>query len=239
MNPETYRDMHLLNEVTHSPDATQRDLAKRIGVALGLTNLMLRRLAKKGYIKIVNVKRSRLRYLITPNGVMEKARLTREYLEYSLFFYRHVRGFLHEELRRMIQSGQRRVVLLGTGELAEIAFLTINELGLELAGVVDEPRQHERFLGFPVQELGVVPTLEYDRIIVTSVHAAAEGLAWLRALGVPMQRVIVPPLPGLQGLAPATTAAEESRAIGSKTPEPPVPHEVGVVEPDVAVTPSG
>ena len=48
MNVNTYRDMHLLNEVTHSPRATQREISKRIGVALGLTNMMLRRLVSKG-----------------------------------------------------------------------------------------------------------------------------------------------------------------------------------------------
>ena len=71
MKNSTYRDMHLLNEVTQTPDVTQRDLSQRIGVALGLTNLLLRRLVKKGYIKISGTTRSRLRYLITPQGILE------------------------------------------------------------------------------------------------------------------------------------------------------------------------
>ena len=138
----------------------------------------------------------------------------------------------------MIQSGQRRVVLLGTGELAEIAFLTINELGLELAGVVDEPKQQDRFLGYAVQALDVVPTLDYDRIVVASVHASAEGLTRLRTLGIPTQRLIVPPIPGLQGLMGMRPTVGEPRAGGSKTQES-LPHEVRLAEPDVAVTPSG
>lgn len=196
MNPETYRDMHLLNEVTQSPDATQRDLAKRIGVALGLTNLMLRRLAKKGYIKIVNVKRSRLRYLITPNGVMEKARLTREYLEYSLFFYRRVRSFLRERLVRMAEAGERRVLLWGTGELAEIAYLTIQEMGLELIGVVEQLPDRDRFLGRPVGSLDIAVARDYDRLIIASL-GGVDAIPQLTAAGLSLERLIVLPIPGV------------------------------------------
>src|SRR3989338_7662519 len=113
MDPQTYRNMYLLNEVTHRPEATQRDLARRIGAALGLTNLMLRRLTTKGFIKIVNVQRNRLRYLITPQGVLEKARLTREYFEYSLFFYRQSREVLRARLLQHVQHGRHRVIIWG------------------------------------------------------------------------------------------------------------------------------
>ncbi|PIQ84389.1 MAG: hypothetical protein COV75_02435, partial [Candidatus Omnitrophica bacterium CG11_big_fil_rev_8_21_14_0_20_63_9] len=94
MNQRTYRDMHLLNEVTQSPDITQRELSQRIGMALGLTNLMLRRLTKKGYIKIIGTKRSRIRYLITPQGILEKTRLTYEFIHFSLQLYGRVRSYL-------------------------------------------------------------------------------------------------------------------------------------------------
>ena len=212
MSGEPYRDMHLLNEVTRTPDATQRDLANRIGSALGLTNLLLRRLAKKGFIKIVNVQKSRWRYLVTPAGMMEKARLTREYVEYSLFLYRRIRIFLQRELRRLAHMGQRRIVLWGTGELAEIAYLTINELGLELVGVVDHPPAHDRFLGFVVRRLEAVRTFRYDCILIASPHAPADSLAQLRALGVPDERMLLTPIPGLPGLdaAPEEAALEET-----------------------------
>lgn len=234
MKVNTYRDMHLLNEVTQTPDATQRDLSQRIGIALGLTNLMLRRLAKKGYIKVVNVQKSRLRYLITPQGVIEKARLAREYLEYSLFFYRHVRVFLRERLVEMGRTDRRRILLWGTGELAEIAFLTINELGLELAGVVDEPRREDRFLGRPVQPLDAVPTLAYDRIIVASGDATSESLTRLGALGVPMEHFIILPIPGLQGLDPSIADAGEAPPAVAKTQETPA-QEAGLTADRVAV----
>ena len=210
MNAETYRDMSLLNEVTQTPDITQRALAKRIGVALGLANLMLRRLTKKGYIKVVNVQKSRLRYLITPQGVMEKARLTREYIEYSLFFYRHVRTALQSALLQMIREGHRRVLLWGTGELAEIAYLSIKEIGLELVGVIDQPQDPAHFLGYRVQALDAAGALAYDRLIVASLHASSDGIQRLIVLGAAVDRLIILPIPGLDGVFPEQ-AAESSR----------------------------
>ncbi len=223
MKAETYRDMHLLNEVTQTPDATQRDFAKRIGVALGLTNLMLRRLATKGYIKIVNVQRSRLRYLITPQGMMEKARLTREYLEYSLFFYRDVRRFLREHLAQMAATGQRRILLWGTGELAEIAFLSIREMGLELVGVVEDPPDHERFLGYPVQSIGDVPPADWGGVLVASLRWHADAAQRLAASGISAGRIIILPQPGEQSVPRAGSATKVQVPQDAVPPDESVP----------------
>ena len=198
MNPSTYRDMHLLDEVTRAPDLTQRELSKRIGTALGLTNLMLRRLVKKGYIKISGTKRSRIRYLITPQGILEKSRLTYEFVQYSLELYGRIRQSLRKQLEILVQEGNRRILLYGTGELAEIAFLTIREMGLEVVGVVGEPASPERFLEYAVQAPAAVPAGGYDRVIVISLSGGQEEVKRLAALGVPQERIIVVPQPKLE-----------------------------------------
>ena len=209
MKPSTYRDMHLLQAVNQSPDVTQRELAKRIGVALGLTNLMLRRLAKKGYIKIAGTKRSRIRYLITPQGILEKSRLTYEFLQYSLHLYSRVRHFLREQLTILAKTGHRRVLLYGTGELAEIAFLTVREIGLELVGVVDESPTRNSFLGYPVQKPSDVTTEAYDRVVVSSFRAGDGGIHRLVASGIPLDRMIVLPTAGSPGLLLEGTAGSQ------------------------------
>lgn len=216
MDQSTYRDMHLLNEVTHSPEATQRELSHRIGAALGLTNLMLRRLAKKGYIKIINAKRSRIRYLITPQGILEKSRLTYAYVQHSLSLYSRVRGFLREQLAALAAAGHRRILLYGTGELAEIAFLTIHEMGLGLVGVVDESPDRTQFLGHPVRSVTEVPSDAYDRLIIASLRWEENEVPRLVANGVPTERILtlpragfVPPLPE----ASRTTPVESPRTF--------------------------
>lgn len=215
MKPSTYRDMHLLSELTVSPGTTQRELSKRIGVALGLTNLMLRRLAKKGYLKITGTKRHRIKYLITPQGILEKSRLTYEFIQYSLQLYGRIRHFLREQFAILAHTGNRRILLYGTSELAEIAFLTIQEMGLDLVGVVDEPPDRAQFLGYPVQRIGDVPRSAYDRMIVASRHAGEDGVERLVALGVPLERMIILPMPGMSHDPPESI-------VGTGTDIPPL-----------------
>ena len=211
MDLNTYRDMHLLNEVTQTPHATQRELAKRIGIALGLTNLMLRRLAKKGFIKVSGTKRSRISYLITPPGILEKSRLTYEFIQYSLQLYSRVRHFLREQLARVANEGPRRILLCGTSELAEIAFLTMHEMGMELVSVVDDPPDRELFLGQPVRNITDVPPGSYDWVIVASLRWEDVGATRLSELGVPTGPIITLPRSGfpkpLQG-APAVPSLQ-------------------------------
>src|SRR6266567_8979283 len=99
MDIEAHRDLKLLEAVEADSRVTQRSLATRLGIALGLTNVYLRRLARKGYIKCVNVQSNRISYLITPRGIAEKARLTYEFMDYSLHLYREVRRHLGNVLQ--------------------------------------------------------------------------------------------------------------------------------------------
>jgi len=220
MDVNMYRDMHLLNELTHNPGTTQRELSKRIGMALGLTNLMLRRLLKKGYIKIAGTKRSRIRYLITPKGILEKSRLTYEFIEYSLALYSRVRRFLREQLAILAETGHRRVLLYGTGELAELAFLTVREMGLDLVGVVDVAPERERFLGYPVQRVAEVPPDAYDRMLVSSWRAGDGGLQRLMESGVAPERLIILPIPGMPSVLPEGLRVVGTAAATLEAPAP-------------------
>src|SRR3989338_2485895 len=195
MPSSSYRDMSLLQEVTQTPSATQRELSKRLGVALGLTNLMLRRLVKKGSIKISGAKRSRIRYLITPQGILEKSRLTLEFFQYSLHLYSRVRQAWRQQLAIVERRGASRILLYGTGELAEIAFLTIQEMGLQLVGVAADFPSPPTFLGFPVQDVRTVSSEHFDCILVASLRVDAVVMAQLAELGVSLERVILLPQP--------------------------------------------
>lgn len=137
MNLQAQRDLQLLNEVEKDACVTQRTLSQKLGVALGLTNLYLKRLARKGYIKITTIPRNRIKYLLTPSGVAEKSRLTYEYMQYSLCYYREIRQRLKAVLDGLAEAGLKRVMIYGTGELAELAYLSLKETPLVLVGFVD------------------------------------------------------------------------------------------------------
>src|SRR3954453_2682026 len=151
MDIEAHRDLKLLEAVEQDSRVTQRSLATTLGIALGLTNVYLKRLVRKGYIKCVNVQSNRISYLITPRGIAEKARLTYEFMDYSLHLYGEVRQHLRMVLQECAAAG-RRGAICGRGEAAELAYLSLREFGLEPVAIFDDDNDLE-FLGMPVRPI--------------------------------------------------------------------------------------
>ncbi|MFH1740033.1 MAG: winged helix-turn-helix transcriptional regulator [bacterium] len=129
--------LSLLTAIADEPDTTQKDLATQLGIAVGMVNSYLKRVVYKGYVKTKHLQRRRLRYLLTPSGIKEKTRLTYEFLRYSYQFIREVRSKTTQVLFPFARDGKKRVVFYGSGEIAELAYLAVRELGMELVGVVD------------------------------------------------------------------------------------------------------
>ncbi len=191
MDAESYRELKVLEELSANSSITQRHLALKLEVALGLANLMMHRLVKKGYIKVVNIQSNRIKYLLTPHGLSEKTRLTYEYLEYSLHLYRSVRRVLKEALEPIAQTGRKNVVLLGVGEIAEITFLTLKELDMELVAVADDRLKGGSFLGVPVLSLEEIANQPFDCAIVSVLRNNSEDYRQkLMALGIKEEKIM-------------------------------------------------
>ena len=164
---DSQRTLTMLREIENEERVTQRSLSRRVGISLGLANVYLKRLAKKGYIKITTVPGSRLlRYMLTPQGVKEKTRLTYEFALYSLQFIRDARRHMRHQMRDLADAGVRRVVVCGTSELAELACLALQELGLELAGVISLDRERGRFLGHPILKPTRLRDTDFDAAVI-------------------------------------------------------------------------
>lgn len=67
------------------PELSQRALAKELGVSLGSMNYCFQALMEKGWIKLQNFSQSQHKlgyvYLLTPRGMAEKTKLTKEFLK--------------------------------------------------------------------------------------------------------------------------------------------------------------
>jgi DNA-binding Lrp family transcriptional regulator len=188
MDIEAHRDLQLLEAVEQNARVTQRTLANRLGIALGLTNVYIRRLVRKGYIKCVNVQSNRIAYLITPRGVAEKARLTYEFMQYSLHLYKDVRRHLRAVLcKRPVDA--RRWAIYGTNEAAELAYLSLKELGLEPVAIFDETTGI--FLGMTVHDVRDHASVAFDRLIVGSLELNSRLTERLVALGISTDRLIM------------------------------------------------
>jgi DNA-binding MarR family transcriptional regulator len=125
-------DLNILESIEKNPDATQASLASQLGVAVGTINWHIKRLIAKGYIKVRRAERRKLRYIITPEGITLRARLTLDYIHSSFQLYRLVRNRMSEVLLHLRKSGVRNVRLEGEGDVADICRLTCLEHGFEV-----------------------------------------------------------------------------------------------------------
>jgi predicted transcriptional regulator len=187
MDIEAHRDLRLLEAVEKDSCVTQRSLATKLGIALGLTNIYLKRLARKGYIKFVNVRSNRITYLITPRGIAEKARLTYEFMDYSLHLYGEVRQHLRVVLQECA-AADRRVAIYGRGEAAELAYLSLREFGLEPVAVFDA-KSGADFLGMPVLGIADHETVSFDLLILATLDPSSDYLAALVRDGLPIEKL--------------------------------------------------
>lgn len=130
-------DLEILSHIEDNPDITQADLATQLGVAVGSVNWYLKRLVNKGYVKVRQMQRRRLRYLLTPTGLSAKARLTREFMQASLKYYRLTREDTKRYLEQVKQAGFEAVCIKGDGDLAEIVYLTCLEAQVQVNPELD------------------------------------------------------------------------------------------------------
>lgn len=189
MNLADRRNLRALEAIAENERITQRGLSTSLGIALGLTNLYLKRLVRKGYVKCVSIRSNRLLYLVTPKGVAEKARLTYEFMEYSLDLYGRVRQHLRAVLHPLASGDRKRVAIYGTGEAAELAYLSLMELGFELVAVFDSESE-STFLGMPVRNVSELGDSHCDFIIAATLDGPEAMVAKLAGHGVSRQKIL-------------------------------------------------
>lgn len=167
-NPSEGRTtLGLLDAIGEESRLTQRRLAVRLGIALGLTNALVKRCVRKGLIKIHEAPAGRYAYYLTPKGFAEKSRLTAEYLSASLDFFRISRSQAAKEFHTCAARGWRRVALAGASELAEIVTLAARDADVELVAVLDSVA--DEVVGLPiVRDPGAL--LAVDAVMITDIH---------------------------------------------------------------------
>lgn len=136
---ETDRELTLLEQVERDPNVNQAALANQLGVAVGTVNWHLKRLIAKGYVKVQRAERKKLRYIITPEGIALRARLTVNYIERSFDLYRKTRVRVKEHLNAIRAAGFDRVRIIGGGDVAEICKLSCLEQGFSIVQDSDAP----------------------------------------------------------------------------------------------------
>ncbi|HSW62593.1 MAG TPA: winged helix-turn-helix transcriptional regulator [Dissulfurispiraceae bacterium] len=158
----------LLDAVAKEPTISQRALSDRFGIALGLVNAYVKRLCKKGHLKITTLPRNRISYLITPKGFAEKARLTCSYVDISINYFKSARAMIEHLYASLLADNCRRIVLWGDGEMAELCYISTRGLALEIVCVVSHAANGHDFFGKPVISPDMLNGIQFDVVLIAS-----------------------------------------------------------------------
>ena len=166
-------------------------IAKKLNISLGLVNSFIKRLAHKGYFKVTNIPRNRVKYILTPKGAAEKTRLTYEYIKYSFGFYKKSRQKLRELLQHLVKQGFTRIVFYGISDLTEIAYISLQEFPIELVAVLDDSKIGEFFWGHVVADHSHLEILSYDKVLVTVIGSPDDALDKLSSCPLSLEKLVL------------------------------------------------
>jgi len=129
--PERTKDYEfkIIYEIGKDLNTTQRKISRQIGLSLGMTNLVIKKLIAKGYVKVKGLDRRRVQYILTPRGFTEKVKKTHRYLLRSIETLKKVKEKIQDTVLEYYEKGERNFTILGKGELADIVEISLRDMG--------------------------------------------------------------------------------------------------------------
>ncbi len=129
-SPLPENEFSLIQEITKNPSKTQREISRSLGLSLGMTNLLIKRLIKKGYVKVKQLNWNKTQYLLTFKGVMEKTRKSYAYALHAWRQTRKVTSAIQETVLAEWRKGARRAVVVAWPETAVLIRAALAETDL-------------------------------------------------------------------------------------------------------------
>jgi len=168
---EPMRDLQFLEELEKTPNLSQRELSNKFGIALGVTNACLKRMARRGWIRLRKVPPRRIGYYLTPKGFAEKAKLTMTFLSYNIHHYSRLKAMVGEKFLEMASQGVKRVVFYGVSDEMEVAYVTLQGTNMELIAIVDDNDgvKGKDILGRKTEDPDEIESMGADAILITSI----------------------------------------------------------------------
>jgi DNA-binding MarR family transcriptional regulator len=189
VDKEDLQTLRLMDEIDRNGIHNQRELSQRLNISLGLVNTFLKRLVSKGYFKVTTMPRNRAKYFLTPEGLARKAKLTAEYLRYSVHFYKDIKDLLLGKYSEMEKNQVRSILFFGAGEVADLAYLYLQLTSIRLAGIIDESKKGKTFFGHEIAGLEGTRQTDWDVILVTRPDHIEKTIDMLAEAGVDRNRI--------------------------------------------------
>jgi len=146
----TQKHLDTLLELKENPSVSQRSLAHKLNISLGLTNAILQNLIHRGWVKAQKMTGRKILYLITPQGITRATNLVYDRFRETQNYYQYTKELLTSYLTDLYNQGKRRAVIYGTNQLAEITYLSLLDSPLKLHSILIDDLSKKKFLGHKI-----------------------------------------------------------------------------------------
>jgi len=149
-------ELDTLLELKENPSVSQRSLAHKLNISLGLTNAILQNLIHRGWVKAQKMTGRKILYLITPQGIARATSLVYDRFRETQNYYQYTKELLTSYLTNLYNRGKRRAVIYGTNQLAEITYLSLLDSPFKLHSILtddSDSSSKKKFLGHEVLTL--------------------------------------------------------------------------------------
>jgi DNA-binding MarR family transcriptional regulator len=182
-----WREYQVLNEIREDELVSQRKLSDRLGLAVASTNQILKRLVRKGCVTTKRINGKNLAYSVTPKGFSSMFYHVINYTRQTISVFSDVRAMIRKRFAELKHTGHvRAVAIVGTGEVAEAVYLSVQEAELELVAVYASEAANRPWLGHAVRALDDADAPRADVVVATEPEDLRGNEAYaarVRALG--------------------------------------------------------
>jgi predicted ArsR family transcriptional regulator len=137
-NQEEITQYNILQSLENGEQISQRQLSSQLGINVASINFALKKLTKRGFVKMLGANPRRMQYILTPKGIAEKTQLAYKFFDRNFHFYKAVRKDVEDKIGSIQFNDKKRVALYGVTDLMELAYLVIQDKELELVAIVDD-----------------------------------------------------------------------------------------------------
>jgi DNA-binding Lrp family transcriptional regulator len=178
------RELHILDALRRSSRLSQRELAQRLGISVGLLNRCVKQLIENGYLRVPDPNVRPFAYKVTDAGEQYRQDLTSDHYHTVVVRFMALQRRIDSRMRTLVRRGVRNVVFYGAGEIMDIALKSAPGLGLCVVGAIDDDvdKQGLQRAGVRIHAADKLDSLHADAVLITTFRHARQIGDRIRAL---------------------------------------------------------
>lgn len=191
MKPKDIKTLLLLEAIDNEECLSQRDLAKKLNISLGMVNTIIKSLLDRGFFKIDTHPKSKVKYVLTSTGVSGKADLAIRYISHLISIYQETKTRIQTRLDKLYEEGVRKLALYGSDAVSEITcMLPVNNPYQEIVAIIDDEKEGQNVNGVAICSEKDLKKLSFDAIIITETENLLKVKKKIIDIHIPAHKIV-------------------------------------------------